>query len=861
MADALEQPPADRERWLDTACAGDSDLRQEVASLLAAHDSAGGFLSASAVEAPGMAGAVMHATREAQTLPAGRTVGPYRLVRELGRGGMGIVYLAVRADDTFDREVAIKVVRRGLADDRELRRFDAERRILAALDHPNIARLIDGGLEPDGVSYLVMEYVDGVPFDAYCESHRLPLQDRLRLFRDVCAAVSYAHRRLIIHRDIKPQNILVTADGTAKLLDFGIARLVSGDDAADRTRTALRAFTLAYASPEQVRGEPMTVTSDVYSLGVLLYRTVTGAHPYGSEERSDSAYIHAICEQPVVSPMTAARTATGLPVSEELEWVILAALRKEPERRYAGVEQLADDVGRLLDGLPVQAAPDSRTYRAGKFLRRHRVAAGAAALLAVSLLGGVGATLWQAREANRARQLAERRLANAQRLATAMVFEVNDALEQGTTAARALLLTRASEQLDALAAEAGDDGDLGETLAVAYHRLGDVLGQTGSANTGDRAAGRASHYKGLALRRAIAARRSASPDARQNLVRSLILTTYAEDEVEPSLRLAHEAVDVAERLVADVPAPLAYRRALANAYYTLGSQFRAIGDNVQALPVFEKSAPFFEAAHREAPSADTRRELALVHKRLGAILLDTDAVPQALPHLEAAVTLDEEGLAAAPSSSPRRRDLSTSLTQLGTGRQRQGDFPGAVAAFARAVELREAIFREDPSNIQAPRDLSSALRYLGEASAQAGHADTAVPMLERALALVRVIRKDDNLRALVLHSLAVTLRLAGHPAQAIARWREALEADLEQIRGQPENLAFRRVAAAAVSELAGLLREQGTPGARAEACRVLTSGMELFAPVLRTPDPGDTDVMAGLREAAVGCDVGSPTTR
>jgi predicted Ser/Thr protein kinase len=443
-ADALEIPDAERDAWLADACGGDDALRREVESLLAADADAAHFLATPTQPRVHSADLEPAAAPAGTPLEANRRVGSYRVVRELGHGGMGVVYLAARDDDAFDKLVAVKVMRGWLSSETLERRFSDERRILARLEHPHIARLLDGGTTADGLPYLVMEYVEGVPIDEYCAHQALPLRDRLRLFQRVCAAVQYAHQRLVIHRDIKPSNILVTPDGTPKLLDFGIARLVDGDGTASGTLTALRAFTPDYASPEQVRGEPMTLASDVYGLGVLLFELVTGVRPFRAS--SDVSLLRAICDGSPARPAEAARTGTGLPVGAELEWVILEALRKEPARRYQSVQALSDDVGRLLKGLPVSAAPDSLAYRTSKFVGRNWLAVAAGVLLAVSLTAGVVATWWQTRRADAARALAEERLQSTRRLANAMVFEVNDALEAGSTSARALLLQRASEQ-------------------------------------------------------------------------------------------------------------------------------------------------------------------------------------------------------------------------------------------------------------------------------------------------------------------------------------------------------------------------------------------------------------------------------
>jgi len=279
FVEALERPAGERATYLDHVCRGEPELRREVESLLDSHAESPDFL-----EAP-----VLQALRFAR--PSGRAlegsrVGPYRVVSEIGRGGMGVVYLAVRADDAFEKKVAIKLVKKGMDTDEIVRRFGRERRILAALDHPHIARMLDAGSTDDGLPYFVMEYVEGQSILEYCETHRLTVPERLKLFRSVCSAVAFAHQNLIVHRDLKPGNILVDSGGVVRLLDFGIAKLVADGDDATKTGTGLRPMTPQYSSPEQVRGEPINTASDVYSLGVLLYELVTGRSPYGPAGRS-----------------------------------------------------------------------------------------------------------------------------------------------------------------------------------------------------------------------------------------------------------------------------------------------------------------------------------------------------------------------------------------------------------------------------------------------------------------------------------------------------------------------------------------------------------------------------------------------
>src|SRR5829696_3824214 len=379
---AVELAPAERDTYLAGACGGDAELRRQVELLISSHDAAGSF-----IEEPAVAGRITDPGRLDEDAPfIGRRVGSYRIVRELGRGGMGAVYLAVRADDEFQKRVAIKLVKRGMDTDFILRRFRQERQILASLDHQNIARLLDGGTTDDGLPFFVMEYIEGLPVNQFCDAHKLSTPERLRLFLKVCSAVTYAHQNLVIHRDLKPSNVMVMADGTPKLLDFGIAKLLNpemGGRALDPTTLAMRLMTPEYASPEQVRGETVTMVSDVYSLGVLLYDLLTGHRPYNLRSRSPDEIARVICEQEPERPSVAVNLIEVIPshgrepleitpdsvsrvrdgsleklrrqLSGSIDNIVLKSLRKEPQRRYQTVEEFARDIEHYLEGRPVSA--------------------------------------------------------------------------------------------------------------------------------------------------------------------------------------------------------------------------------------------------------------------------------------------------------------------------------------------------------------------------------------------------------------------------------------------------------------------------------------------------------------------------
>ena len=404
---ALERPAADRARFVAGEAAGDEALGAEVLSLLAAHESAEarGFIEAPAV------GPLPPPPAEPDW--AGRLVGPYRIVGEIGRGGMGAVFRAVRDDDQYHKEVAVKVVMRGVDNDLVRERFRSERQILAAFDHPNIARLLDGGATTDGRPYLVMELVDGEPITAWARNRSLSLDERLALFRQVCSAVSDAHRKLVVHRDIKPANILVGRDGVPRLLDFGIAKLLEGGTGTGGTGFLQQMMTPEYASPEQVRGEPITTATDVYSLGVVLYELVTGERPHrlAGRDLADLARLH---EEEPAKPSVAAGTARepdgtllARRLRGDLDTILLKALRREPERRYASVDQLSEDLGRHREGLPVLARPEGTAYRAAKFVGRHRTSVAAAAVLAAVASAASWNLVVQARRVERERDKAQ----------------------------------------------------------------------------------------------------------------------------------------------------------------------------------------------------------------------------------------------------------------------------------------------------------------------------------------------------------------------------------------------------------------------------------------------------------------------
>ncbi|HLA76657.1 MAG TPA: protein kinase [Vicinamibacteria bacterium] len=723
-------PRAERLALLDSACTDDPALRSEVESLLLARSAAGDFLEQptawSEIAVPDL---------------TGQRIGPWRIERELGQGGMGIVYLATRADGQFEQRAALKLVLRGMDSDAVLRRFLSERRILASLAHPNIARLLDGGSTPEGRPYFVMEAIEGESLVDYCDGRRLGLEARLRLFLTACDAVHYAHQKLVLHRDLKPDNILVGADGVLKLLDFGIAKVLSGPEDSELTVAGGRPMSPEYASPEQVRGEPLATASDVYSLGVVLYRLLTGSGPYGATRREPAAVAQLVLTQEPLKPsVQAARSGNPLnrswrrDLEGDLDRVVLKALQKTPERRYASVDELAADIRRYLEGLPVNAHPPALTYRAGKFVRRHRGAVAASTLVTVSLLGGTGMALRQASIAERYHLRAEKRSRDAQRLANSLVFELHDAIRDlpGATQPRALLLKRASEMLDTLAVDTPDDPVLAEEVAIAYHKLGAVLRSGGHANLGEREAALAAHRQGLAIRERLAADSPADLTRQGRLIESHLEMVHALQGPK-AVDHARRALALAERLVALESHSEKSRRLWARALYAEGWTLVVSGDLAAARACLEKALAAFETLLAAAPGdAATLRATILSHKRLAAILAAQGELSAALAHYRKVVAWDQARAAENPASVEASFDLSVSLVDYGWALARSGDQRAAIEQYQRALGIRETLVHADPGNALARFGLGFVLVRLGSASQGAGRHRDALAFYRRA---------------------------------------------------------------------------------------------------------------------------------
>jgi non-specific serine/threonine protein kinase/serine/threonine-protein kinase len=735
----LALPPEQRPAALAEACGDDAELRGEVERLLRADAHASTFIGSAAAEVGRAAAAVM---------PRDGHIGAYRIVRELGRGGMGTVFLGERADAQFEMRVAIKLIKRGMDSDAVLERFRHERQILAGLEHPNIARMLDGGTTEEGLPYFVMEFVDGLAIDEYCGQHRLPVDARLQLFRQVCAAVSYAHQHLVVHRDIKPSNILVTADGVPKLLDFGIAKLVEADDTLTMTAFGGRAMTPQYASPEQLRGSRVTTVADVYALGVLLFELLVGERPYDvtgmSTEEAREVVARAEASKPSAVAARRGDQIAAARMRGDLDAIVATAMRLDPSERYQSVALLADDVRRHIEARPVLARGDSWTYRAARFVRRRKFGVAAGAAIVLSLIGGVIATSWQAQVARAERARAERRFADVRRLSTSFLFDFHDAIATlpGSTPARLLVVSKALEYLDSLASEAGNDRELQKELAAAYDRVGDVQGNPGAANLGDIDGAIRSYRKAEAIRRTLAAGAADSLPARLDMATSTMRIGYADfarGAVQDAVAKFREALATREAAyAAGVPSPSVARAALAETTARLCTTLIPIGDLAGAIANCRRNLSLTEELLKERPDDHAILVMHAVNATgLGNALRLNRQPDEAAATLEEAIRRHQALLAKNPLDAEVRRRLAVSHTYLANVYIDRKQLELASEAFGRAIAELDSLAKADPANARIRTELSYMLNQRVRILMASGRTAEARPDAQHALALLR----------------------------------------------------------------------------------------------------------------------------
>jgi tetratricopeptide (TPR) repeat protein/tRNA A-37 threonylcarbamoyl transferase component Bud32 len=812
----MDLDPGDRARALAEIAGSNPSSAEELRSLLAEQSRSTGLLNGPAVE-----------VRSVQARPL-RELGPYSILREIGSGGMGVVYEAIRVDGAFHKRVAIKVLRRDLDPDVFLSRFGRERQILARLEHPHIASILDAGQTPDGDPYFVMEYVHGVSITNYAETHGLKISQRLGLFLQVCDAVQCAHRNLTVHRDLKPGNILVTAPGAVKLLDFGVAKLLEGEaPGSDTALTEALLLTPAYSSPEQIRREPVSTSSDIFQLGILLYELLTGRHPFQGRGNLPHEVMRAICEDDPRPPSSVAgRDARQ--IRGDLDAIVLTALRKQPSWRYASADQLADDIGRYRQGWPVAAKGNRFGYRFRKFLRRQWLPLASTAVVMLLLIAGILVTTRQAHVADAARRQAEReraeadtqrhraeearRFADAQQqvaeertreaedqrqqaqaryrevraLASSLLFDVYDGVRDlaGSATARRLMVAKAQHQLELLSRDGGQDIGLQRDLAASYERLGELRVDSRKPDKIGAAAAVQAYSQGVILRQKIAGRADAQPRDRSDLALSLAKLgdgQFFAGDPERSLASYRSALRVAEALPRDSSAT----RAMGTVQERLCIMRLATGNNAGAIETCRDAIATLSPLAQTLPDdLDVQRLLGSTHASYANALRlsgkPRDAAAQATAGLEVLRKLQSM----APSNAEYRRLSASAESILAGSLAAAGDVAGSSAAFGRAIRATEIAVEIDPSDLGSSLRLAGTLLAFSRRLAQGGDQVRARDSAQEALRLLQItaekpgagpVEWNEYADALLksdppeLRNPAKALQLAGNAVSATKR--------------------------------------------------------------------------------------------
>jgi serine/threonine protein kinase/tetratricopeptide (TPR) repeat protein len=793
LASALELAPAERTGYLDEECAGDDRLRHDVEVLLKQDQKT----SADFLSQTSFAETVAALLPEEESPWIGRRVGAYQIVEKIGVGGMGEVYRAHRADDQYQKEVALKVVRAGQDSELVLSRFKNERQILAGLEHPNIARLLDGGTTEDGLPYFVMELVEGQPLNEYCDSHQLQTTGRLKLFLQACSAVQYAHQRLIIHRDLKPSNILVTAGGTPKLLDFGIAKLLdteSASETAEPTMSMFRLLTTSYASPEQIRGEALTTVSDVYSLGVVLYELLCGRHPYRVEGRAPHEVAKAVCESEPEKPSAVSDGSSERlhrDLRGDLDNIVLMALRKEPSRRYSSTEHLAADIQRHLDHLPVIARKDTASYRMSKFVSRHKLGVLASAVVAISIVSGLAVALHEAHVAREQAELArtqgmraERRFNDVRKLAHSLMFDIHDRIQDlpGSGPTRELLLANAIEYLDSLAAEGGNEASLLRELATGYERIGDLQGHYGYANLGNTRGGLVSYEKALNIRGRLAALPSAGLDDQLELAAcyrrvayqrlSVGDTSLAFEYIERALTTVDKLAD-AQSVNEDVLYEQGFVYEIRG--HIEGGNWSAVdlGNIQNARDDYRRAVGIDEAMLKTNPSSRSLN-LALINDLVyfGNTLRALGNSDEAASNYQRALEISER-LVAHEDIPSTRRMLGAVKDRIAWLREADGQWGDALRYRRDLVQIYQKLSDADPSNVLAKQDLGNVYVDLGRVLANTGQSSQALTWMNRGIEFNETVQQRNPANA---EQRGILAQLYVYRADALANLRKTDEA-------------------------------------------------------------------------------------
>jgi non-specific serine/threonine protein kinase/serine/threonine-protein kinase len=850
---AMLLEPEKRSAYVADLASHDPVLAGELDSLLLALER----IDSSFLNVPAMQ--LLPETREfseaAPTL-VGRRFGSYEIIERIGCGGMGEVYRAVRADDEYRKQVAIKVVCWGPGSSFMAARFKNERQILAELEHPNIARLLDGGSTEDGSLFFVMELVDGKPLTSFCNVNNLSVTERLKLFLAVCSAVQYAHQHLIIHRDIKPSNILVTSDALPKLLDFGIAKILdpgAPSQWVQETTTLFRALTPEYASPEQFKGKIITTRSDVYSLGMVLYELLARCHPYSIERRNLEDLERMICEVEPEKPSTRVRgisfpetenskqpssTTSGAsePTPEklsrrlvgDLDNIILKAIHKDPLQRYSSVEQVSEDIRRHLDGHPVIARPDTIRYRLSKFVTRHKTGVGAGVLLVLALSSGLATTMWQAHVARTERVRAEQRFNDVRALANSLLFEIHDAIRElpGSTPARKLLVDRALRYLDSLAAERGNAPSLQRELATAYERVGEVQGHYLTDNLGDTGGTLRSYQKAFEIRRQLASGKSSSWQDQLDLAKdyrlvgSQLLATGDSRGAFDHIQNAIAAVESLNRMKPgdqQVLYELSYDYEIAGDIHQGGfGQPVGLSDASGALDSYQKAVAADEALVQLDPSSESaQHSLAMDEEDVGDMLLYSGDQSGALQRFQRALEIAQK-IRLHTTATRRIRDVAVAYNRMLGVYEVQGEWQKALENSKKALDVYQQLVPMDPKNTLLLQGLAIALVNTGDMTAHIGNPLAGLRFIDKGEALMGSLlaSSPDNaeIRGILatMHETRGDALVRAHRAsEALKEYQNALESFHALSLADPNNADAKLAVATCKVQIGRIEAESG----------------------------------------------------
>lgn len=777
LATAMELQGDARREFLLTLS---DDIRSDVERLLAADESAKSFIKEPILVERGV---VIDAAEP--DAAEGEIVDDYFLIRKIGSGGMGSVYLAVHSGEGFSQQVALKLIKRGMDTGAVLKRFLMERQILANLEHPNVARMLDGGSTAEGLPYFVMEYVDGEEIREYCNRRKLGLVQRLELFRKICDAVANAHQKLIVHRDLKPSNILVTKDGEPKLLDFGIAKLISPDwnaNTNEATITQFRIMTPEYASPEQFAGEATATSTDIYSLGVVLYELLTGERPHITRGKTPKEIAESVLSSDPPKPSTVGfersaktsgeteynesdQTSSGVDqrtrstseiveprhLQGDLDNIILKAMRREPERRYQSVQEFSEDIRRYLNGLPVNASADSRWYRFGKFFKRHKTALIAGAAVAILLVGSTAVTGWQYAVANRERVNAEKNFEDVRKLANIILFDYYDRIKDlpGTVELRKQLVTDSVRYLDGLAQGDPNDLALQRDLVNGYLKLGEVQFGLTNGNIGDSGGALESYRKALSVAEAVVKHPDATEDDHLKLVEvygSLAGGLGQTGDIRSDIELKQRALTVLQGLMVRHPERRDIQYRIARDKLLMAIPLSIVGDDVTALLHLEESTrDFTQLLELEMDNNLYKRNLATAFVYQSAMLTRQGDFDAALAAADRSLELNRQRVVALPGQSQPQYDVSNSIAYKGDCLLARRNYKEALATFRTATAMLEEVVRRDPENAYYRDYLARDYHRISMALYGLGERDEAIGMARKAVFhVLKSVEKDPN---------------------------------------------------------------------------------------------------------------------